>query len=384
MSPAMGGISLRELRALLPSHARERSSRRGVAIFLTVACAYLGTFVGALLTSGGPLALGLSTLNGLVIAILFVVGHDACHGALTPSTRLNHWLGRLAFLPSLHPFAAWEYSHNARHHGWTNLRSMDPSYAPHSKAEYEAMSPARRWLERVYRSPQGIGLYYLVEIWWKQEFHPRAEELSKPGLRRSFSFDRGLVVAFVGVQVAAVLVACWLRGSLEPSAVAARLTLHIAWPFALWNWVVGFVTLPHHTHAAVPWFDRREEWSFYLGQVRGTVHVPFPRWIGRLLHNIMEHTAHHVDPKIPLYHLPESQQALVQALGAEIQVQPWSVRWVLELYRTCKLYDFHQHCWLDFQGRVTAKVPIPGGAAARAGQTSSAAQRAAASGSSED
>ena len=36
------------------------------------------------------------------IAILFTVGHDACHQALTPSMRLNTWIGRLVFIPSLH------------------------------------------------------------------------------------------------------------------------------------------------------------------------------------------------------------------------------------------------------------------------------------------
>jgi len=27
--------------------------------------------------------------------------------------------------------------------------------------------------------------------------------------------------------------------------------------------------------------------------------------------------------------------------------------------RNCKLYDFVEHAWLDFDGRVTARVPLP-------------------------
>jgi hypothetical protein len=35
---------------------------------------------------------------------LFIIGHDACHQSLTPHSRLNKWLGRIAFLPPLTPY----------------------------------------------------------------------------------------------------------------------------------------------------------------------------------------------------------------------------------------------------------------------------------------
>ncbi len=60
--------------------------------------------------------LALGVLAGLLIARLFIIGHDACHQSLTPRRGLNKWLGRLTFLPSLTPYSLWEVGHNVVHH----------------------------------------------------------------------------------------------------------------------------------------------------------------------------------------------------------------------------------------------------------------------------
>src|SRR5277367_1779539 len=52
------------------------------------------------------------TCAGVVLAMLFVVGHDACHGSYTSRRWLNASMGRIAFLPTLTPFSTWELSHN--------------------------------------------------------------------------------------------------------------------------------------------------------------------------------------------------------------------------------------------------------------------------------
>src|SRR5438874_1554778 len=64
----------------------------------------------------------LGTLAGAAIGMLFIVGHDACHGSFTASRRLNQWIGRIAFMPSFTPFRAWELGHNHTHHVYTNLK----------------------------------------------------------------------------------------------------------------------------------------------------------------------------------------------------------------------------------------------------------------------
>src|SRR5262249_61871604 len=40
---------------------------------------------------------------GALLAILFVIGHDACHGSDTSRRWLNSLIGRVAFLPTITP-----------------------------------------------------------------------------------------------------------------------------------------------------------------------------------------------------------------------------------------------------------------------------------------
>jgi omega-6 fatty acid desaturase (delta-12 desaturase) len=312
---------------------------------------YALTFVGATLCPSWPLRIFFGLLNGFAIAGLFVVGHDACHGSLTPSERLNRLLGRIALLPSLHPAAAWVHSHNGMHHGWTNLRGKDPVYVPFSKAEFDVLPPLRRAAERVYRTTSGIALFYLVEIWWKHLMFPADADHPRGKATGTFRRDRALVLAFVAAELAFAVVAP--PTPLGPITAAASVLVAVVLPFLVWNWVMAFATFQHHTHPAVPWYDREEDWSFFAGQVESSVRVRLPWFMEKLLHNIMDHTAHHVDPKIPLYNLPAQQTRLEVAFANEIVIEPWNLLAFARTLRKCKLYDYESHRWMTFDGTPT-------------------------------
>ena len=40
------------------------------------------------------------------------------------------------------------------------------------KSEYDVLPAWRRKLERIYRHPLGLALYYPVELWWKRLLFP--------------------------------------------------------------------------------------------------------------------------------------------------------------------------------------------------------------------
>ena len=90
-------------------------------------------------TSGDSLATSAcAAATGIAIARLFLIGHDACHDALSPSSRFNHWVGQLCFLPSWHSFTAWKVRHNHIHHRHTNILEWDSAYPPMSPEQYQA------------------------------------------------------------------------------------------------------------------------------------------------------------------------------------------------------------------------------------------------------
>jgi omega-6 fatty acid desaturase (delta-12 desaturase) len=303
-------------------------------------------------------ALTASVAAGLSIALLFIVAHDACHGSLTPSSRLNRILGRICFLPSLYPLSSWELGHNRLHHGWTNLRHRDYVWCPLSYDEFQALSFRGRLIERLYRTTLGVGLYNLVEIWWKHMVFPSAADrqlLRVVENRR----DRFLVLTY-GLSVLGVLI--WAaESSTEPSrtGVIRSVVLGLIVPLATFNWLSGFVIFQHHTHVRVPWYANRNEWSFFEGQIAGTVHVKFPKIVGLLFHNIMEHNAHHANPKIPLYDLDRAQIDLERSFQDAIVTVSWTLSDFRYQLRSCQLYDFDVHRWLTFQGIPTSEPLLP-------------------------
>ena len=320
----------RDLRQALRA-MRTKSTLKASLIFLADVALYAGFTWGALASEKPVTAFAFGTLSGVAIAMLFVVGHDACHGSFTGSRALNGAIGRLAFLPSLTPFGAWDREHNRTHHVYTNFKSRDVIWAPFSKAEYDALPRWRRWLERCYRTPLGVGLYYAAEIWWKLLIRPRRGS----GLLSDYLICYGYALCLIAAGCA--------FGS-------TALLAGVVWPFLCWNWLMGWAIFEHHTHPDVPWFDNEREWREAQAQSRCTVHLVLPWAIDGVLHHIMQHTAHHLDVTVPLYRLRDAQSAL-EAAGAEVVVYRWTPLSFFRHLRICKLYDFENRRWVGFDGR---------------------------------
>ena len=75
------------------------------------------------------------------------------------------------------------------------------------------------------------------------------------------------------------------------------------------------------------------------------------------MHNIMEHPAHHLNPRIPMYTLRAAQQVLQEKFPGLCEYRlDW--RTYVDSARRCKLYDYASHAWTDFSGQVTARVVL--------------------------
>jgi len=344
-------------------HGRSLGSAVGYLWLLVVL--YAAAFLGTLTLPDPVVRLGVGVAAGVCSGSLFMIGHDACHGSYTSRRSLNQVLGRIAFLPSYHTYSLWELSHNRIHHVYTNLKGKDFVWTPLSKAEFDGLSWLSRALYRAYRTPLGLALYYPREIWWPRLVFPRRAHLDRP--RRIYALDRLLVLGFGAVQLLVIAAvgggaprgwAPWL----EDAAFA------LVVPWLVFSWMIGFVIYFNHTHPAVPWFDKRSEWSWLASAVRGTVRLKFPRWTLRFASNIMDHVAHHVDPRIPLARLKQAQDHLEQVLPGQIVVQEFCVRELRATLRRCKLYDYEAHCWIDYRGTATSgrlvAPPAPYGSAA--------------------
>ena len=341
------------VRASMRPEIRERSLVRAIGILVPSLAFYLAALAATVLVPWEWARLPLALLTGFALALLFVIGHDAAHDALTPYRRLNAILARLLFVPAWHPYSGWVHAHNHIHHGFTNLSPVDYVWMPLSKIEYDRLPRWQRLFVRLFRWWPGFGLYYATQIHIRKMFVPERDVRSRKQ-RRWWYLDIVIVVVGVTLQACAVVAVARVLG------LAASAPWLILWglvvPYATTMWLLGFLTYLHHTHPQIPWFKDQREWTFYRGQVLGTTHVRFGkgRALNAAIHNIMEHTAHHADPRIPLYHLPAAQDDLEAAFAPDVVEHAFTFRSFIYAQRVCQLYDYDNHRWLNYAGEPTS------------------------------
>lgn len=341
MSAAEG--SLRDAIACLPADCYAKQTWRGLLYFARDAAIYLLAVAGLASTDRAWLLVPLWALAALGISALFVVGHDAAHGALFRSPRLNALIGHLALLPSLHALSVWMLGHNRVHHLHTGCEGIDFVWHPLTPAQYRALPRHLRLLHRLQWSAAGAGLYYLHHVWW----HRMGRAVPPARLRAAFRRDRLLVAAFAGAASVAALAVGSASGGVGPALWTWVKVLVVPW--LLWNWCIGITVYVHHVGPDIPWHARRR-WHRVEAQLHGTATYRLPSWLNFFWHNIYLHTVHHVDPRVPFYHLPRAARALAQRYPTSAPVRPFGLAHYLRTTRACKLYDFEREEWLDYRG----------------------------------
>ena len=324
----------------------KRDIARPIGIFVVTLVVY-GMLILAALASPLWASVVLVPVSGVLVSMLFVIGHDACHQSLTSSGLLNHVIGRIAFLPSLHAFSLWGRQHNQRHHRFNNIRYLDCYWVPMSPDEFAKASPARRWLYQLYRHPIGAGFYYLFEIWPQQMIIARRAVLGE--VRPVHVADSLLVWAFLAADVAALATV----GSWFDKSAAISITIGLLLSFVIFTAFLSVATLLHHTHPAVPWYSTLKDWQDDDGTISGTAHVEMPWYIQNTFLFIMEHTAHHYAPGVPFYNLDGMQRRMNEQGVLSYRI---TLKQFLAVCQACKLFNYEERHWLNFHGKRTSNV----------------------------
>lgn len=328
---------------VLPTDCLENPTWKGIAWFARDVAIYAAVVTALVIVDSPLLLLPLWILAGLAISALFIIGHDAAHGALFKSKRLNYVVGQLAMLPALHLYEGWVFGHNRIHHGHTTRRGMDYVWHPLTPEEFASLSRLGKLAHRFKWSCLGAGIYYLHEIWWDK----MVWNLAPPAkVEREVRRDRIAVASYAALASAALLVGgLWASGS--PSGALWMWLKVFGVPFLIWNYSIGITVYVHHICQDIPWHERRD-WNKFTGQVQGTTVIRIPAWLNVFYHNIFLHVAHHVDMRIPFYALSRATHALQDHFSDSIVERGYVPRDYLETTRNCKLFDFQHGVWLRY------------------------------------
>lgn len=341
---ALKDIKLTTVRKVISEACFERSTLQTFGWFAFDLVLYAGFMWGVFAADAWWAKLLFGLAAGCAVAFMFVWAHDAAHGALFESDWTAEILGTLFMLPSLNMYRLWCHGHNRVHHGFTSYTPVDWIWRPLTPAEYAARPWWGRAIYRLERSPYTCALHYLLRVWWPGMVVYRPDKQSRE--RVGFAVHKVITFTFA----AALSAVLWRFGGGIWAVVAG-----VAVPFLVFNYFIALFVYLHHTHPDVPYFDHRPEWSNTIGQVYCAIVWRCSRVSELLIHNIMIHTPHHVEPTIPFYRLKRAYGDLQRQYGAYIHEYRfrWSTVWMV--FRRCKLYDYERQVWYSFrEARVLA------------------------------
>jgi len=323
--PVPGDLRLGDVAASLPAEVYELCPWRAwgrVAVSLGTFALCLG-----LISVSPPALLPVAWfLAGTSFTGFFVVGHDCGHRCFSKNRLLEDVVGTLMFAPLAYPFEPWRIQHNL-HHAHTNKLGLDTAWHPVMPETFEA-APAPVQAAQVALLGTPCKLFASVGHWLEMHFNPlhfSAEQ--RPRVLVSLS----AVFAFAALSFPLI----WHLGGGAWGWVKFWLMPWLGYHF----WMSTF-TLVHHTAPHIP-FKPRKEWNACQAQLGGTVHCVFPRWVDWLTHDISVHIPHHVDSRIPSYHLRKAHDALNARWGKYMNVTALPKHWrlVIRCCRECCLYD---------------------------------------------
>ena len=277
-------------------------------------------------------------LSGVATAMMFVWAHDAAHGALFKGGKIAEVLGTIAMLPSLNIYRMWSFGHNKVHHGFASFTPIDWIWRPLAPREYQALSIFQRLLYRVERCSFTSAFHYLRRIWWEQMlcFNP-----GKDKEQRQYYRNGKLLVLIYGLMMS--VLGYFFAGGLIGIFTAVFL------PFIVFNYFIAIIVYLHHTHPDIPFFDIKNEWSHSVSALYCSTIIRCSKISRILLHNIMIHIPHHLDPRIPFYNLPQAHKALKEKYGEYFHEYHFYWRYLLDIFKQCKLYDFEKKLWMTFK-----------------------------------
>ena len=317
----------------------------GTSLYLADIIMYSAFVYGVLVLPYLWMKIIASILAGVKISNLSVIAHDAAHNSLTKSKRLNKFIAITSFLPCMFNYRLWLYDHNKLHHSMTNEKFPD-SYTPFSKEEYDNLPKLRQWKERLYRRPSVLyfGLYYILERWSKVKLYP-GKQIPR-NIHNSAWKHFFLLICYTAVFLGILVSAPLYSGT----SVSTALILGFIVPFYIFQSLYAAAVYVQHTHPRIPWFNKKPDRQTIARQEFISVHLQCPSWVDSLVHHIFDHSAHHACPAIPCYQLGAAQARLNELLGKHVVTSRLSLKELSDIMRTCKLYDYENHCWLDFDG----------------------------------
>ncbi len=237
------------------------------------------------------ITIGLGIVNAFFLARIFIIQHDCGHQSFLKSKRLNNLIGTFSSFFTTMPYKYWAKVHSF-HHGHTGqLEYRDIGDIDFlTVEEYRNRSKWGRIRYRIFRNPIILFIFAPVIYVIITNRLPLYSFKGLKKVKKSQLLNNLMIFAVYG------LLAYWL-GWKEFLLIHLMIVVGFS-IIAFWFFYVQH----QHEEAYKQW---RENWDFLIAAIKGSTYYKLPKVFNWLTGNIGFHHIHHLNPRIPNYHLPK-------------------------------------------------------------------------------
>lgn len=217
---------------------------------------------------------------------LFIIFHDCGHHSFFTNRLANEIVGIITGFLTFFPFYKWRFEHAVHHANSSNLdgRGTGDVWLL-TVNEYRTLPWAKRFVYRLYRHPLvlfGMGPVYLFISGRRNRKHARTKE-------------RWYIYGSNVVQLLTIVGLCKLFGW-QTVLLVQGVTMYLAGIVGVWLFYVQ-----HQFEGS--YFEERGDWDYLSAALKGSSFYQLPNILQWFTGNIGFHHIHHLNPKIPNYHL---------------------------------------------------------------------------------
>ena len=242
------------------------------------------------------ITLALAVVNAFFLVRIFIIQHDCGHLSFLKSKQANKYIGLICSFFSSIPYRYWARMHNW-HHGHngqleTETRELGDIHFL-TVEEFRQATPWRRFRYRAFRHP--LMLFGITPVVYLALVNRLPIVRTKNWLRfKDSQLLNNLLIA--GVYMGLALLIGWKEFLLIQIPV-----LFMFGVIAFWFFYVQH----QHEETYKAW---KKNWDHLLSSIRGSTYYKLPRLFTWLTGNIGYHHIHHLNPRIPNYHLKRCAQ----------------------------------------------------------------------------
>ena len=304
------------VRATFP-YAEEDVGRtwREIGITLVLLAASFAVAIGAPLYIA-PIG---TVLAGLLTVRIFIVYHDALHGAVLRKSKAGHLLMSAVGMLTLNPRSVWQETHDYHHRNNCKLPGTAiGSYPVVTTRMWRRMSDSEKRTYAFVRHP--------VTIFFGYFFIFMAGMCGAAFLRDPKKHWAGLVAPLLHFAIA---------GAVGLTFGWASALLGVILPLFIATALGGYLFYAQHNYPEVQ-FAPRTAWDYHDAALKSSSFFRMSPLMHFFTGNIGYHHIHHLNHKIPFYNLPAAMEAIpeLQAPG-ETSWSPADIKAALDL----KLWD---------------------------------------------